>query len=151
MRLTVFSKNLKPVTIAVGLLSTPSFVYSDIDSYSKIITTITDKKTFEYLKLADEGDWKFYSLKYNFQELLEKWEKETCFLSSPKAIIEHQDFQSIVKIGYKAVPFIVDEIERNPSSLVWALNLIFQKKISNDSTTTIPEACKLWVKRLRNQ
>lgn len=73
----------------------------------------------------------------------------SAFLSSAKAIIELDDFQSIVAMGSDAVPFIVDAIDKEPSPLVWALNFIFKAKISNNPNTTITEACKLWVKRLR--
>ena len=45
--------------------------------------------------------------------------------------------------------FIIDAIDENPSHLVWALNFIFNAKISNDPNTTITQACKLWVKKLR--
>lgn len=51
-------------------------------------------------------------------------------------------------MGKVAVPFIIEEISANPSTLVWALNFIFEKKISNNPKTTIPQACKLWVNQL---
>ena len=52
-------------------------------------------------------------------------------------------------MGYDAVPFIIDAIDKNPSPLVWALNFIYNAKISNNPNTTITQACKLWVKKLR--
>ena len=61
----------------------------------------------------------------------------------------HKDFQSIVKMGDRATPLILMEIKSKPSLLVWALNLIHNKKISNNPNITIEEACKLWVKTLK--
>ena len=77
------------------------------------------------------------------------WEKKTLFLSSTKAIIENADFQAIVAMGYSAVPFIIEEIDNKPSTLVWALNLIYNRKVTDNPNITIPEACKLWVKELK--
>ena len=53
-------------------------------------------------------------------------------------------------MGYSAVPFIIEEIEKEPSNLVWALNLIYNQKISKNPNITIKDACKLWIKALRN-
>lgn len=70
------------------------------------------------------------------------------FLSSAQAIITNPNFQAIVNMGKIAVPYIVDEINNNPSTLVWALNIIFDRKITDRPGTTVEEACKLWVKKL---
>ena len=53
-------------------------------------------------------------------------------------------------MGKRAVPFILEEISIKPSNLVWALNIIFKKKITNRANTTIEEACKLWVKAMKS-
>ena len=82
-----------------------------------------------------------------FGRYLEKWQHDTRFLSSVKAITSHPSFARIVNMGGNAVPFIVEEIERKPSNLVWALNAIFHKKIGNGET--ISEACKLWIAELK--
>lgn len=36
-----------------------------------------------------------------------------------------------------------------PSTLVWALNLIYNRKITDLPNITISEACNLWVKELK--
>lgn len=51
-------------------------------------------------------------------------------------------------MGEKVVPFIIEELKKGPSLLVWALNSIYNERISDDPNTTIEKACKLWVKRL---
>lgn len=82
-----------------------------------------------------------------FERLLNDWQHDTRFLSSTKAITTHPSFARIVSMGGNAVPYILEEIERKPSNLVWALNAIFHKKIGQD--TTVTEACKLWIAELR--
>jgi hypothetical protein len=84
-----------------------------------------------------------------FDMHLKQWKEKTMFLSSTKSIIENEDFKTIVAMGKSAVPYIINEIENTPSALVWALNIIFNRKISDNPDTTITEACKLWVKELK--
>jgi hypothetical protein len=98
---------------------------------------------------VDKSDGAMLLKKFRFENHLINWEKKTFFLSSTKAIIENEDFQSIVAMGHSAVPYIIEEIENKPSTLVWALNLIYNRKITNNPDATISDACKLWVKELK--
>lgn len=149
MQITKLTSKLKPITLSVGMAVVPAFLYSSVDDYSKILTTITDSKTREFVSVADNDNSLFYSNKLRFNSHYEKWMQETGYLSSVNAIVEHPDFQAIVAMRHAAVPYIVEAIEQEPSSLVWALNFIYNRKISKKSDLTIPEACKLWVKELK--
>jgi hypothetical protein len=82
-----------------------------------------------------------------FDRFLKEWQHDTRFVSSVKAVTSHPSFMQIVNMGGNAVPFILKEIERQPSNLVWALNAIFHKKIGNGGTVT--EACRLWIAELK--
>ena len=82
-----------------------------------------------------------------FYKYLDEWREDTRFLSSVSAITRHPGFQGIVEMGGNAVPFIVEEIEREPSNLVWALNRIFHKTIGDGKT--VSECCKLWTRELK--
>jgi len=103
---------------------------------------------FDSVKQADSENLMHYVSKLRFQSLYEKWERDTRFLSSVDDVIDHDAFKAIVSMSENAVPFILEEISSTPSNLVWALNFIYQRKISNNPETTIPEACKLWVREL---
>ena len=150
MQLVQLSNRLRPIPLAAGILSVAStFAYSDIDSHSGILTITSNNRTSEYIKSVDKNDGAFFFNKYRFQSHLTSWQTKTLFLSSTKAIIENDDFQSIVAMGESAIPFIIEEIENKPSTLVWALNLICNRKITNNPNTTISDACKLWVKELK--
>ena len=109
----------------------------------------TNNRTSEYIKTVDESDSNTFLQKFRFLNHLINWQNKTLFLSSTKAIIENEDFQAIVAMGYSAVPYILESIEAKPSTLVWALNLIYNRKITHSPNTTISEACKLWVKELK--
>lgn len=150
MQLVNFSSRLKPITLAVGLLSSAnSFSYASVDSYSGILSNSENVRIKDYINSVDKNDSFLFSNKLKFQNHLKNWEAKTMFLSSVNAIIEDDDFQAIVSMGQSAVKFIIEEIDNQPSTLVWALNLIFNKKITSNPNTTISEACKLWVDHLK--
>ena len=77
--------------------------------------------------------------------LVSAWHEETRFTSSLEATIENPKFQRIIKYGKQIIPSILREIDRTPSNLVWALNLITDSRIS-EKPITIEDACKLWIK-----
>lgn len=147
MQLTQLSGILKPVTLSIGMAAAMP-VYAAVDSYSGIYSVITDKAIFESVKQADSENFLAYVPKLRFQSLYEQWRNDTRFTSSASDIVSHEAFKAIVAMGEAAVPYIVEEIDNTPSTLVWALNFIFQKKISNNPDTTVQEACRLWVKEL---
>ena len=148
MQLTEFSKSLKPLTLASGLfVASTAFSYSDIDMYNGK-SIITNPKTADYIKKLDAKENTYLLKKFWFQNHLEAWETKTMFLSSVNSIVDDEDFRAIVSMGIDAVPFIKEELIRKPSTLVWALNFIFNKKISEKKNITISEACKLWIKTL---
>lgn len=147
MQLTGLSNKIIPLTLAAGLAVNP-FFYADVDAHSGILSSTNNNKVFEYISSVDEGEVVAISNKLRFQFLLNSWQQQTKFSSSPDSIIQNENFQSIIAMGKIAVPFIVEEISANPSTLVWALNFIFEKKISDNPRTTIPQACKLWVNQL---
>ena len=147
MQLAGLSNKIIPLTLAAGLAVNP-FFYADVDAHSGILSSTNNNKVFEYISSVDEGEVVAISNKLRFQFLLNSWQQQTKFSSSPDSIIQNENFQSIIAMGKIAVPFIVEEISANPSTLVWALNFIFEKKISDNPRTTIPQACKLWVNQL---
>lgn len=147
MQLTKMSNLFKPITLSIGI-ATALPLYSAIDDYSGIYSTITDASMFKTVKQADSEDFRYYNSKLKFQTLYETWQTETRYLSSIQDIVNHGAFKAIVAMDETAVPFIMEEINNNPSTLVWALNYIYHKKISNNPSITVSEACKLWVKEL---
>jgi hypothetical protein len=90
------------------------------------------------------------NLKANFISLKQAWINETFFLSSVLDIIENNNFKRILKLGKDAIPLIIDEIEKKPSSLVWALNIITGATIDINQRLTLTQACKMWVKLYRS-
>ncbi len=84
-------------------------------------------------------------LEYKFSLYLKKWLIETRFDSRTNEIIENKNFKLLTQMGEVIIPLILIEINKSPSRLVWALNIITGNRIS-DNYLTVPEACKSWVK-----
>ena len=146
MQLNKLPNQARVLTLASGLIvSAPVFAYSDIDNIDSILST---RKNVEYVKSVSSYEEFDITQKFKFQLHLKAWESKTMFLSSVAAIVNDNDFQSIVKMGKVAVPFIKEELERKPSVLVWALNYIYGGKISQKEDLTITDACDLWIKAL---
>lgn len=143
-----FRKGLQPLTIAMVSMAAP-FAYSDVDSYITSDNLVTNVDTARYFSEVCNGDVLDIYLKLHYEQLRDNWRKNTMFISNVQSIIDDNNFQSIVAMGTRAVPFIVDDISQEPSTLVWALNLIFKKKITNKPNVSIADACKLWVKTLQ--
>ena len=148
MQIKRITSSLKPISIA-GIVVSASLLYSDIDQFSGINTTLSDRHTSEYVRLNDFQRQELLLSRARFNTLYETWRKNTMFSSSASAIIKDSSFQAIVGMGMAAVPYIVDVINKEPSTLVWALNMIYGAKISKSPNVTVKDACKLWVKKLQ--
>lgn len=149
MQLKKKTSTLRPLTVAAGLLSmTTAYAYSDVDAYSRVFAT--NSLTNKYVNTVDNNDSSIMFSKAKFDAYLQNWKAKTFFRSSVYDIVDDIDFKAIVAMGKQAVPYIKEELEREPSTLVWALNYIFGTKISDKPDLTITEACKLWTKTLSN-
>jgi hypothetical protein len=87
----------------------------------------------------------------SFYAVLRRWQSETKFISDPNKITGHPSFKAIVANADKVKDLIVDELKREPSFLVWALDDAFNEKpypqsaIGNIKQMT--EAWILWADR----
>lgn len=151
MQLNSIKKGWMPLTLAAGLVSVANTqVYADIDQFSKVETVINSTETAKYIQEVNNENDIMLNDRISFKNHLSAWQSKTMFLSTIESIVDQSDFKSILAMGKRAVPFILEEIEARPSNLVWALNIIFRKKITSKPNTTITEACKLWGKALKS-
>ena len=141
------TNRIVPLVIAGGIATSFVFKYNALD-YSNPEFTITSNETANFLQNADNNYYSDLSLKSIFKKKYEQWQMNTMFCSFAEQIVEDENFKDIVSMGERSVPFICEEISKKPSTLVWALNYIYQRKISNNPDTTIELACKLWLKEI---
>lgn len=144
------SKDFLPLAIsgiAVAAFSqTETFKYNDFVQNN---IEFRNEFTRNHLNRTAESTYSDLLIKYKFQNHLKQWKSKTRFISSPIKIVEDEDFKKIVKIGEPVVKFIIQELKEEPSYLVWALNIIYGFKISEDPSTTIPEASRMWIRYLK--
>lgn len=58
-------------------------------------------------------------------------------------------FDEIVKMGKDAVPYILSELEKGPSPIVHALDLIFPNKVKYNGFVPLKTACDTWISILK--
>jgi|SRR5690606_7724424 len=97
-----------------------------------------DNDLFENLYLQDK-----------FNSLVKLWEENTMFESFISNIIEEENFKKILELDKRAIPLIINKIDREPSVLVWALNIITGRSMGSTGRETIEQVCKKWVKAYR--
>ncbi|NGM81719.1 hypothetical protein G5B47_04755 [Paenibacillus sp. 7124] len=81
------------------------------------------------LSKANEIQKQIFSLQQNsvqlkFLDLKNEWLKDIEFCSSIDDIINHKAYQNIISMGFKAVPLILRELEKNPGHWFYALKII---------------------------
>lgn len=89
-------------------------------------------------------------LRSQFYHHFQRWQEETAVISDSWKIKENPNFIAMVQMGKKVVPFIVEELKKEPSHLNWVLSRIYGKRISEQPVTN-DEACKLWVEHLKRE
>ena len=95
----------------------------------------------------DENMFENVYLHEKFNSLVKEWKKNTMFQSSISKITEDYYFLEIIKMGKKGIPLIIENIKKEPSVLVWALNIITNESLdSGPGRKTISDLCKRWVK-----
>jgi hypothetical protein len=149
--INVKSRKLASLTLAGSILSASSFAFDyNTLEHSLNQKVVTNDQADNILKLTQENKYFNFGLRIEFNRLVKEWEKRTAFMSFANHIVEDENFKKIVSYGQAMVPFIIEEINEKPSPLVWALNYIFDMRISESDKLTIEDACKLWVKKVRS-
>lgn len=80
---------------------------------------------------------------FSFQSNLQYWNNSTRFLSANN--YDNSYFNAIVDMGENAVPFIKQELQKGPTSLVHALDLIFPGRVVFKGYVSLKRACEVWL------
>ena len=70
-----------------------------------------------------------------FLELVESWKKDTEFVSTIEDMVLHESYQRIIGLGPSVVPFLLQELEREPDHWFWALESITRVNPAEDADT----------------
>lgn len=141
-----------PLIISIGGKSFPyqntSFVYNEDDIKNNLIN-INDNIIKES-KRDESFIFESHYVKLRLDEYIKKWRRETLILSDVSKIISNDSFNKIVQLGKTSVPFILEQLKREPSNLVWALNQILGFKVSS-GPISIEDASLAWIKWGKNK
>lgn len=84
------------------------------------------------------------NIKTSFLQNLKYWNDQTEVLANTD--FNNSYFQSIVKMGLDAVPFILEEIKKKPSSLVYALDRILPGVVTyGPGFIPLEKVCETWL------
>lgn len=67
-----------------------------------------------------------YSDREKFERLKSEWQEKTEMLSSISKKIKHPAYQEIIAMGEKVIPWILEELEREPGHWFYALSVLSQ-------------------------
>ncbi len=85
-------------------------------------------------------------LREKFNNLAETWEKETEFVSSLNDIIIHPAHMQIIGMGPKAVPLILDRMQKESGLWFWALEFITgENPVTEDIRGNIQAMRQAWL------
>jgi hypothetical protein len=70
-----------------------------------------------------------------FDGLAEEWKSDTWHISSVRRRISHPAYLKIIGMGKEALPFIFDDMRKEPSHWFWALEAITRENIVPDATS----------------
>lgn len=76
-----------------------------------------------------------------------QWTRETKYFSSVEKIAMHPAYQRIIGMGMDAVPFILQELSREPKQWFWALKAITNvDPVPVEDRGRVKRMAKAWVK-----
>ena len=82
-----------------------------------------------------------------FRELVERWTSETRFVSALSEIEQHDALQRIIGMGKSVIPLILQELDRNPSWLLMALDALVDNPPDLDECSQggVLESTQAWI------
>lgn len=88
---------------------------------------------------------------HKFQQLARQWKEETIHVSSFVDMVTHPAYLAIIGMGEKALPFLFDELRRDPDHWFAALSAITQQNdvIAPAAAGSLDEMTDAWLRWAR--
>jgi hypothetical protein len=80
-----------------------------------------------------------------FNSRVDRWRRDTAFHSSLAAKFMHEDYQTIMAMGERVVPLILERLQKYPEPWFWALKHIAKEDVAKSSDSP-GDASRLWLK-----
>ncbi len=81
-----------------------------------------------------------------FDNLADKWERETKFSSSTIEMVLNPSYQKIIAMGKQVIPFILNRLKSKPDHWFWALEIISdQNPVPESKNGNFNEMVEAWL------
>jgi len=95
----------------------------------------------------DETEKARRGLEEEFRKLVRQWKQDTAALSSITHIARHPAYQRIIGMGEKALPLILQELQREPDEWFWALTAITgASPIPTEASGDLAQMAEAWLR-----
>lgn len=85
-------------------------------------------------------------LREEFQDLAERWRKETMLSSSVEDMVMHPCYQRIIGMGSVAIPLLLQQLRKEPDHWFWALQVITGvNPVDPEVAGEIPKMTEAWI------
>lgn len=86
------------------------------------------------------------SARERFKRLAAEWKKQAQFLSNTHKVVLLKPYQRIIGMGQEAVPFILEELQREPLQWFWALEAITeQNPVPAEAAGKVEQMAQAWI------
>ncbi len=94
-----------------------------------------------------EGVAQQASPRERFHRLRDQWKEESRYLSNTAQMALLGPYQRIIGMGTDAVPFILEELRREPDHWFWALEAITEENpVSSEDAGRVPAMTAAWLR-----
>lgn len=81
-----------------------------------------------------------------FRRLAAEWKEQSNHLSNSAQMAMLRPYQRIIGMGWEAVPFILDELRREPDQWFWALEAITeQNPVPPEANGRVRQMAQAWI------
>ncbi len=85
-------------------------------------------------------------LRSRFQRLAAEWKEQSRYLSNTAQMAMLKPYQRIIGMGEPAVPFILEELQREPNQWFWALEVITEDNpVPPDAAGNVRLMAQAWI------
>lgn len=109
--------------------------------FSSSISAINEEGTSTKIDLDEIDNYATFLQNFKY------WNQETGFLSTNN--LDNAYFKQIVDMGVAAVPYILKELQKGPTPLVHALDMIFPDVVKYEGFVSLKDACDKWLSILQ--
>lgn len=82
-----------------------------------------------------------------FQRLAAEWKQKSQHMSNVAQMAMLRPYQKIIGMGWDAIPFILEELRREPDQWFWALEVITEENpVPQESAGKVRQRAEAWIK-----